>query len=436
MKYIITLLSMILILSCNTKVVKEEAEQDEILATWRGGQITLKEFEDFALKNSFNYDQVIAAESSIEKKREALDKMINSKVIWNIYDSLRLDTVKVIQYAFEKRLYRTAYNFTLFIDSVQNKIVTEKSINEFYNILKNKYNISHILVEDEKIAKSIYDGLNNKTNSFHEYAKKYSIDASNSEDGGNLSWNVITNFVPEFSDAVLKIKKGEITKPFKTKFGWHIAKLNDIQANKELGSIEKEMESIRRRILTLHKNEFDSLNNEWENFLLNKYNVFVDSQKVNEFVNYFQSLSKKDINSACDYSYYKTDLVLSAFDGDTVTVKNALDNISRSVKSALDLSKNVPDLKVNDVHGLIFYTHVFKIRPLISEELGYTKRVDVLNRAKEGLISDLKEYLIQNYDGTKELENKWFSTYLKGYNLSINYTVFENSFYKPKDDRK
>ena len=433
-KILFTIILFAIILSCNMPA--SASGEDEIVATWRGGKITLKEFEDFALRNSFNSDPAEAAESHMDKKREALDIMINSKMIWNIYDSLKLDTVKAIKDAYERRLYRTAYNYTLFTDSVQNKIVTEKRINEFCDLLKNKYNISHILFENEEKARSIYKDLKTNSNEFSKYAKEYSNDASNKDNGGNLGWNIITNFVPEFSNTVLKLEIGQITEPFKTKFGWHIAKLNDILPNGELGSLEKEKKNIRYAILSKHKDDFDRINNDWENYLLDRYNVFVDSQKVTDFVNYFRTLAAKDINTACDASYYNTGIILSHFDGDTVSVKTALDNISRSVNAAVQMKKEIPEVKTDDVHGLIFYTHIFKIRPLITDDLGYTKRKDVLDKVHEGMVIDLREYLIYSYNGSKDQEKEWFEPYRRSYNLKVNHAILEKSFYNPSDTRK
>jgi hypothetical protein len=432
MKYLFLILPALILISCNNK----ELTKDKVIATWRGGQATLSEYEEFALKNSYISVPFEATESTMKKKQEALDDMINSKIIWNIYDSLSLDTVKFLKDAYETRLIRTAYNNTLFIDSVQNKIVTDERINEFYDLLKNKYNISHILLNSKETALSIYADIKNNSKDFSKAAREFSYDTGSKEAGGNLGWNLLTNFVPEFSDNVLKIKSGQITEPFKTKFGWHIAKLNDIQPNAELGDIENERNNIRYSLLSKNKDDFDRINKNWENFLLKKYAVSIDSQKINEFVNYHKLLKDKDINTACDQSYYNANIVLSHFDGDTVFVRNILDNISKSVEAAINMKKDVPEVKFDDVYRFIFYNHIFKIRALISNELGYTKRNDVLKKVNDGMVIDLKEYLIKNYSLTKEQEREWFVPYRNSYDLKIDRIMLEKSFYEPADSKK
>ncbi|MDR2057669.1 MAG: peptidylprolyl isomerase [Dysgonamonadaceae bacterium] len=61
---------------------------------------------------------------------------------------------------------------------------------------------------------------------FDELAKKYSSDASSAVRGGNLSWFSHGTMVPEFNDAAFALKEiGDVSKPVKTKFGYHIIKL-------------------------------------------------------------------------------------------------------------------------------------------------------------------------------------------------------------------
>ena len=281
-KILFATIILIIILACNKTASASASTDDEIVATWRGGQITLKEFEDLLINNDLDIEDV--NNSSFNKKREILDYIINLKLTSIVADSLKLDTVKTIQEAYKTNLYRIAYNQALFLDSVHNKIVTPDLIQRQYNLMKYKYNVSHILTNDKESIDSIYRYLIKNPDSFLTFAKENSLDRNNGKDGGNLGWNLLTNFVPAFSETITTLEIGEISKPFKSQYGWHIAKINDIRANEKLGSIENETKNIRQTILTFHKEQFDSINNEWENFLIKKYNVSVDSHKVHEFV--------------------------------------------------------------------------------------------------------------------------------------------------------
>lgn len=435
-KLLFSTIVLLIILSCNKTASATSSADDEIVARWRGGQITLNEFEDFALETFFKYDSVKAGKSTTENKKEILDFMINSRMIRQIADSLQIDTTKTIREAYKRRLYRNAYNFTLFMDSVQNKIVTEDEVRKQYNMMKHKYNISHILFENKDESDKVYKELKSGSGNFHDLAVKYSKDESSKINGGNMGWNTLTGFVDEFSENVYSVKKGDITKPFKTKYGWHIALLHDKMKNNGLGTIEAEKQNIRYRILSKTKNIFDSINNDFESWLLKKYKVFIDSGKVRDFVEYFNSLYKDDTKKASDLSYYKLDIALSAFDNDTVYVKDVISALKNSIEASSDLNKDIPEVTGESVYKMIFHNHIYKIRPLISDELGYTKRSDIIELVKQGMTADYREYLIDNYIGSKEQEMKWIAPYREYYNLSIDNSVFEKALYMPSDDKK
>ncbi|HFQ14546.1 MAG TPA: peptidylprolyl isomerase, partial [Gammaproteobacteria bacterium] len=62
---------------------------------------------------------------------------------------------------------------------------------------------------------------------FEELAKKKSTGPS-AKDGGDLGWFSPSQMVPPFSQAVAQLKKGQYTKkPVKTRFGYHVIKLED-----------------------------------------------------------------------------------------------------------------------------------------------------------------------------------------------------------------
>ena len=125
----------------------------------------------------------------------------------------------------------------------------EEKIKTFYNnYLKSfqKYkeaNASHILVKNNEEARAIIKKINNKAK-FSELAKTHSTGPSG-KNGGNLGWFGPGQMVKEFEQATFSLEKGDISQePVKTKFGFHIIKLNDIRDAKP-----KKLEEIKQNII-------------------------------------------------------------------------------------------------------------------------------------------------------------------------------------------
>jgi peptidyl-prolyl cis-trans isomerase C len=92
-----------------------------------------------------------------------------------------------------------------------------------------EYRARHILVETEDQAKSILANLK-KGAKFEDLAKKLSKDPGSGAKGGDLDWASPGNFVKEFSQAMVALKKGQTTESaVKTQFGYHIIRLDDVR---------------------------------------------------------------------------------------------------------------------------------------------------------------------------------------------------------------
>ena len=61
--------------------------------------------------------------------------------------------------------------------------------------------------------------------SFDTLAKTHSQDIGSAQMGGDLGWLSHDALVPEFIQAIEKLPIGEISKPFRTSYGWHLAKV-------------------------------------------------------------------------------------------------------------------------------------------------------------------------------------------------------------------
>lgn len=121
-------------------------------------------------------------------------------------------------------------------DYLKKHPIADADITAEYNKFKaqagdKEYHARHILVEKEEDAKSIIAKLKAGTK-FEDLAKQ-SKDTGSAANGGDLDWATPASFVKPFSDALVALKKGEITDtPVKTQFGYHVIKLEDTRPAK------------------------------------------------------------------------------------------------------------------------------------------------------------------------------------------------------------
>ncbi|MDA1342529.1 MAG: peptidylprolyl isomerase [Proteobacteria bacterium] len=112
-----------------------------------------------------------------------------------------------------------------------------------------EYKASHILVKTEDEAKKLIAELD-KGGKFAKLANKHSLDAKESQNGGDLGWFNPSKMVAPFSEAVAKLEKGKYTKtPVKTQFGWHIILSEDTrkQAAPPLEAVKEQLTPMLQR---------------------------------------------------------------------------------------------------------------------------------------------------------------------------------------------
>ena len=90
-----------------------------------------------------------------------------------------------------------------------------------------KIRASHILVKTEEEAKKLLEEIK-KGADFAKLASEHSMCPSG-RDGGDLRFFGRGMMVKPFEDAAFALKKGEVSEPVETQFGWHLIKLTDIQ---------------------------------------------------------------------------------------------------------------------------------------------------------------------------------------------------------------
>jgi peptidyl-prolyl cis-trans isomerase C len=120
----------------------------------------------------------------------------------------------------------------LFENNLRQNPITDDAAKAEYEQIKAKeggteYRARHILVEKEDEAKALIAQIKGGAK-FEDLAKKHSKDPGSGERGGDLDFAKADSYVPEFGQAMSKLKNGEMTDaPVKSQFGWHIIKLED-----------------------------------------------------------------------------------------------------------------------------------------------------------------------------------------------------------------
>lgn len=137
-------------------------------------------------------------------------------------------------------------------DWVKKNPVSDADVKAGYEELKKElgdkeYKASHILVPTEAEAKEIIAQLG-KGGNFAKLAKEKSKDPGSKDKGGDLGWFSPATMVKPFSDAVMSLKKGEVSQtPVQTQFGWHVIKMEDSRAT-QVPPFDKVKDGIKRSL--------------------------------------------------------------------------------------------------------------------------------------------------------------------------------------------
>lgn len=148
----------------------------------------------------------------------------------------------------------------LFADYQAKNPVTEAEMRAEYDKFKaansgKEYRARHILVEKEDEAKAIVASIKGGAK-FEDIAKKQSKDPGSGANGGDLDWAAAGSYVTEFSEAMVKLDKGQMTElPVKSQFGWHVIRVDDIR-EAQLPPFEEVKPEIEKQMTQQKMTEF------------------------------------------------------------------------------------------------------------------------------------------------------------------------------------
>lgn len=155
-----------------------------------------------------------------------------------VHEALDLGMDTVTSFKEELAGYRKQLAQPYLVD----KQVSETLVREAYDRMKSDLRASHILIKCDQNAlpKDTLEAFNKavkvrgelmKGADFTATAKKYSEDPSAKENGGDLGYFTAMQMVYPFESMAYATKKGEISQPVRTRYGYHLIKVTDIRPN-------------------------------------------------------------------------------------------------------------------------------------------------------------------------------------------------------------
>ena len=267
MKRYITLILVLLSLALHSQDVLLEIEND---------RVSLEEFKHIFNKNNDN--EVIDK----EYLDEYIELFVNFKLKVKEAKSLGFDTVKTFVDELEgyrKQLARPYLRDDNFNDELFDEALDriQYDINADHILINiNDENNDEALNKIKEIRKQILSG----NISFEDAAVKFSDDKSAIENKGNLGYFTAFMMVYDFETAAYNTAVGDISEPVKTKYGYHLLKINDIR--KAVG--ERKVAHI---MFKTGKNAKPDKIKDAKNKILETYNLLKNGDKFAEVAERF-----------------------------------------------------------------------------------------------------------------------------------------------------
>ncbi len=150
--------------------------------------------------------------------------------------------------------------------------ITDEAAQAYYDENKEQFtqpasrDVRHILVKNKAVADRVYSQLQNGGN-FAALAREFSQDDSTKKLGGKLPVTKGST-VPSFDKAAFNLEPGEVSKPVKTTFGWHVIKADGPVKPEQATPFEDVKDSIREQLL---RDEKQKRLDEWLKEVEQKY---------------------------------------------------------------------------------------------------------------------------------------------------------------------
>ena len=221
-------LSIFAVASCKTSTPPQKVQVEKPVILELGNQrFTTEDFTESFNKNRFSNDST---------------KALSAKEYFELYTNLKLKVLAARQEGRDTtsdfRDEIASYKEILSKNYLTDKALVEQFAKEAYDRMKEELQASHILVpvaQDAAPADTVsayraalvmYSQLLEGAD-FGEMAEKYSKDPTARQNKGNLGYFTAFQMIYPFENTAYRTPKGKIAPPTRTRFGYHLIKVQD-----------------------------------------------------------------------------------------------------------------------------------------------------------------------------------------------------------------
>ena len=247
-----TIISLTVLVALSSIIGCSQKLEEKIIAKIGDKTITLKDFERRFRPRAFSSEEEEKAE-----KMKILDVMIEEKLfaIAGMKEGMAEEAAKSLKDYPDRLAVNELYQEVV----VKKANISELEITKTYRQMGRELHGRHLLSKTKEEAENIYKELTKKNAAnFAELAKK-SLDPKTRDKAGDMGWFSWGKMDPEQQEVAYKLKKGKISKPFQTRFGWDILQIVDERERKQKPLVDEReniTQSLKRIKMTKIANDY------------------------------------------------------------------------------------------------------------------------------------------------------------------------------------
>lgn len=287
---------------------------------------------------------------------------------------------------------------------------------------RGKVEVAHILklvppnstLEESDAIKSTIDSLYSvvfaNPDLFSEVATAYSEDPGSAINGGKLPFFGPGEMVPEFEQTSYELSIGEISKPIRTSYGWHIIKKIGAKSSKEYSEIRNE---VLNRVNNPKDPRYKEIENHNYDLLRAKFGRDLSNNELLEAEENWQYLNNEDYRN-----------LINEYTDGSMLYEVSLDKVWNKAMQDTEGLENYFKNNREKYKWEVPYAKGFLVQ-VKSDSIGNVIRQHCLQLNEDSIV----KYIRKNYPG-EALVEKFFV--VKGNNPMVDNILFNGPVVKPK----